>query len=74
MAFCEIDENIKIAEELLKYLVNFVISECMEDFDLFSRFVDKDLRKNLESLSRTETSIKTLQRLTERFLLDKRRQ
>jgi asparaginyl-tRNA synthetase len=40
-----------LAEDLVKYLVNHVITQCAADLELFARFVDKDLMANLEVIA-----------------------
>jgi asparaginyl-tRNA synthetase len=43
IAFCDLECDIDLAEEFLKYLVATVRDECQEDLELFTRFVDKEL-------------------------------
>ncbi len=43
MAFCDLDGDVKVAEEFLKYLVKHALENCREDIDLFAKFVDKEL-------------------------------
>jgi len=51
MAFCDLDGNMDLAEELVRNLVNFVLRECSDDLALFARFVDKDLLPTLENIA-----------------------
>ena len=51
MAFADLDDNMDLGEELIRYLVNFVREECSTDLDLFSRFVDKSLPATLENIA-----------------------
>ena len=37
MAFCDLDGNMDLAEEMIKYLVDYVLTHCDEDVDLFAR-------------------------------------
>ena len=50
MAFCDLDGNMKLAEEFIKYLVSYVTAECKEDLELFATFVDKTLMPTLENI------------------------
>lgn len=50
MAFCDLTQDIDVAEALLKYLAETVRRECAEDLDLFARFVDKSLPERIENL------------------------
>jgi len=54
MAFCDLDGNMSLGEDLIKYLVSFTMDHCMEDLDLFARFVDKTLLKTLENIAGSE--------------------
>ena len=47
MAFCDLAENRQVAEEMLKYLVRLVLTECGEDLALFDRFIAKGLAAKL---------------------------
>jgi asparaginyl-tRNA synthetase len=50
MAFCDLEDNMDLAEEMVKYLVAFSLEECSEDLELFTKFVDKDLKNRLENI------------------------
>ena len=51
MAFADLNDNMDLGEELIRYLVNFVRAECSADLDLFCRFVDKSLPATLENIA-----------------------
>jgi asparaginyl-tRNA synthetase len=48
MAFCDLNGNIDLAEELLKDLVRDVRANCPDELELFGKFVDKELAARLE--------------------------
>ena len=50
MAFCDLDGNMDLGEELIKELLRFVMKECKSDIELFARFVDKQLMGTLENI------------------------
>jgi len=50
MAFCDLDKNMLIAEELLKYLLNDVLEQCPEDMSLFDTFISKGVIDTLKSV------------------------
>ncbi len=50
MAFCDLEGNMDLAEEIVKYLIRFILDECLEDLELFSKFVDKSLMQTLERI------------------------
>jgi asparaginyl-tRNA synthetase len=47
MAFFDLEDDMDLAENLLKFLIGVVFEQCREDFDFFSRFVDKSLFEKL---------------------------
>ena len=51
MAFCNLEETMDLAEELIKYLTDFVLRKSMEDLELFAKFVDKNLLKTLDAVA-----------------------
>jgi asparaginyl-tRNA synthetase len=54
MAFCDLQGNMQLGEELVTALVRFALSECREDIELFARFVDKTLMNTLEMIARSD--------------------
>jgi asparaginyl-tRNA synthetase len=51
MAFCDLNDNMNLAEEMLKYLICHVQTSCAEDLELFARFVDKNLPSRLDAIA-----------------------
>ncbi|MDF1543715.1 MAG: asparagine--tRNA ligase [bacterium] len=54
MAWAELDDNMDLAEEFLKYLLTYVFDKCGDEMDFFSKWVDKELRQTLESVIESE--------------------
>jgi asparaginyl-tRNA synthetase len=50
MAFADLDDDMQLGEDMVKYLVRYALEECSEDLDLFARFVDKNLMATLENI------------------------
>jgi asparaginyl-tRNA synthetase len=48
MAFCDLDRDMDVAEELVKYLIADVRKHCPDEVELFSKFVDKELLARLD--------------------------
>src|SRR6202163_4140386 len=48
MAFCDLNGNMDLAEEIVKYLVRDIRLHCAEDLELFAKFVDKELLARLD--------------------------
>ncbi len=54
MAFCDLEGNMDLAEEMIKYLTSFILEECSEDIELFAKFVDKTLIKTLNNVATSD--------------------
>jgi asparaginyl-tRNA synthetase len=50
MAFCDLEGNMDLAEEMLKYLTAAIQKNCAEDIALFAKFVDKNLSKTIDNV------------------------
>lgn len=50
MAFSNLVDNMNLAEEMIKSLLEFALSECRSDLKLFADFVDKTLFSTLENI------------------------
>ncbi len=42
-AFYELEENMELAEEFLKYLINYALENCREDLEFMNKMWDKEL-------------------------------
>ena len=54
MAFCDLEGNMDLGEELIKYLTSYVMNECAEDLELFAKWVDKNLMATLENTATSD--------------------
>ena len=50
MAFCDLQGDIDLAVEFLKYIFAYVLEHCEEDMRFFERFIDASAVKTLETL------------------------
>lgn len=48
MAFCDLEGDMDLAEEFVKYLITDVLNNNEGDLEIFNKFVDKGLRDRLE--------------------------
>ena len=48
MAFCDLDGDLAVMEEMVKYIISTVLEKCPQEMDFFTKFVDKGLRERLE--------------------------
>ena len=50
MAFCDLEGLMDIEEEMLKYVVKYVLDKCPSEIDFCDQFVEKGTKKKLEDL------------------------
>jgi asparaginyl-tRNA synthetase len=50
IAFAGLQENMNLAEDMLKYTIGYVLKHCPEEMRFFNNFVDKSLLGRLENL------------------------
>ncbi len=50
MAFCDLQGNMDLSEEMIRFLTTYIIETCQEDIELFANFVDKNLMATLASI------------------------
>ena len=50
IAFCDLDGDMDIMEDMLKYVVSYVLDNCPNEIDFFDSFVEKGLKDKLEKL------------------------
>ena len=54
MAFYEIEDNMNLAEDFIKYLVKYALDNCTDDIKFLNDMFDKELIERLESVIKTE--------------------
>ena len=50
MAFANLEDNMALGEEMIRYLIKYTIEECADDLTLFANFVDKNLIQTLTNI------------------------
>jgi asparaginyl-tRNA synthetase len=50
MAFCDLQDDMDLAEDFLKHLFRTVLDECAEDMAFFSEFIEKSATSTLEHI------------------------
>ena len=53
MAFYEIEDNMELAEDFIKFLVRYALENCMDDIRFLNDMFDKELVSRLESVIKT---------------------
>lgn len=74
MAFCDLEGDMDLAEDFLKYVFNFVLENCPEDMEFFNKRIDKTvletadniINNQFERLTYTE-AIKLLEKADKKF-------
>jgi asparaginyl-tRNA synthetase len=51
VAFYDINDNMDLAEDFLKYLVKYVLDECKDDLEFLNKMYDKELINRLNSVT-----------------------
>jgi asparaginyl-tRNA synthetase len=54
VAFNEIDENMQLAEDFIKYCINWALENCMDDLEFLASMYDKELIERLKSVVENE--------------------
>jgi asparaginyl-tRNA synthetase len=50
IAFADLEDDMQLAEDMVRYLISFLREDCREDFELFARFVDENLEAKLDQV------------------------
>ena len=51
MAFADLQDNMDLAEAMLKYIINYVLEHAPEEMAFFNSFIDKGLIERLQSVA-----------------------
>ncbi|HNW98478.1 MAG TPA: asparagine--tRNA ligase [Bacteroidales bacterium] len=51
MAFYEIEDNMELAEDFLKYLIRYALENCYDDLEFLNNMYDKELIDRLKSVT-----------------------
>lgn len=54
IAFADLDDNMALAESMLKYVIQYVLEHAPEEMQFFNQFVDKGLLERLQSVLNSE--------------------
>lgn len=50
IAFADLNDDMELAEDMLKYLIKYVMEECPEELEFFNQRIDKGLLERLENV------------------------
>lgn len=54
MAFCDLDDNRRLAEEFLKYIIAYVLDHCGPDLEFFNKRIDNTVLQTLEHVASSD--------------------
>ncbi len=54
MAFCDLEGEMDVSEQMLKYVINYVMEHCPDELDMFNKFVDKGLKERLQHVATSD--------------------
>ena len=54
MAFADLQDNMILAESMLKYIINYVLENAPEEMEFFNKFVDKGLIERLHHVAESD--------------------
>ena len=54
MAFADLEDNMEVAEAMLKYVIGYVLEKAPEEMNFFNQFVDKGLLERLHGVLNSE--------------------
>ena len=54
IAFADLDDNMNLAWDMIKYIINHVLENCKQELEFFNSFVDKGLLERLNALAQAD--------------------
>ncbi len=54
IAFADLNDNMQLAEDMLKYIINYVMENAPEEIEFFNKFVDKGLVERLNIVANAD--------------------
>lgn len=54
MSFADLEDNMELAEAMLKYIINYVMEQAPEEMNFFNSFVDKGLLDRLNNVATSD--------------------
>lgn len=54
MAFADLNDDMELAWDMIKFIINHVLSKCSDEIEFFNNFVDKSLKERLYALANSD--------------------
>jgi asparaginyl-tRNA synthetase len=59
IAFAELTDNMELAENMVKYIINYILENAPEEMEFFNRFIDNTLLERLNNIVNSEFGVVT---------------
>ncbi len=59
IAFADLKDNMRLAEDMLKYIIKYVMENAREEMEFFNSFIDKGLIERLENVANSDFGVVT---------------
>lgn len=59
IAFAELSDNMELAENMVKYIVNYILENAPEEMEFFNKFIDNTLLERLNNIVNSEFGVVT---------------
>lgn len=57
IAFADLNDNMVLAEEMMKYIINYCLEQAPEEMEFFGRFIDPDLLPRLDNVVNSDFGV-----------------
>jgi len=54
MAFADLNDDMDLAEKMLKYLIAYILQELPEEMEFFNKFIDEGISERLQNILKSE--------------------
>lgn len=54
MAFADLEDDMDLAEDMMKFIINYCLENAPEEMDFFNKFIDKGLLERLDNVLNSE--------------------
>ena len=59
IAFAELSDNMELAENMVKYIINYILENAPEEMEFFNKFIDTTLLERLNNIVNSEFGVVT---------------
>ena len=54
MCFCDLEQNMDVIQDMVKYIITYVMEQCPEEMAFFNQFIDKGLIERLQHVATSD--------------------